>query len=50
MYPIVQHKKPIWAYVAALALLAMLVFVQSYYLTEKSHGLDLEQASHKQTR
>jgi hypothetical protein len=48
MYPRVQHKKPVWAYIAAFALLAVLVFVENCYFADKSHELDLEQANHQQ--
>ncbi len=48
MYPRAQHKKPVWAYIAAFALLAVLVFVENYYFTDKPHELDLEQANRQQ--
>ncbi len=41
-----QHKKPLWAYVAALLLLATLSYVQSHYFAVHDAQLDSAQAEH----
>ncbi len=41
-----QHKKPIWAYVAALLLLATLTYVQTHFFAATDAQLDSTQAEH----
>ena len=40
-----QHKKPIWAYVAALLLLATLTYVQTHFFAATDAQLDSTQAT-----
>ncbi len=40
-----HHKKPLWAYVAALLLLATLTYVQSHFFTASESQLDSTQAT-----
>ncbi len=44
-----HHKKPVWAYVAALLLLAALTYVQSHFFASHDTQLDSTQATHHLT-
>lgn len=44
-----QQKKPVWAYLAACALLVVLTMIQTYYLSTPSAQLDSEQAAHQES-
>jgi hypothetical protein len=41
-----HHKKPLWAYVVALLLLAALTYFQSHFFASSDTQLDSTQASH----
>lgn len=44
-----KRKKPLWAYVAALLLLATLTYVQSQFFASHDTQLDSTQATHHLT-